>query len=434
MRAGRLGIIAAAGVLVAIAVAIAAAGSGGVVGPMQNGTSGNGTPYNAAPATNVTSPQPIGGFFHAIADDNLPKISDPTLRVEKVIEGLASPASMAFIDDKTLLILQKDNGEVRLVSNGTLAAKPVMTFKVENASERGLLGIAAKGKDVFIYLTENAGQEVRSRVYRFTWQDGQLADKKMILDLPGEPGPNHDGGKMVIGPDGALYVVKGDLNREGVLQNRKGGPAPDDTSVIMKVDRDGNPLANVLKGADKKLAAYYAYGIRNSFGLAFDPVTGALWETENGPENYDEINVVTPGFNSGWKVLTGPLRPGVGSLNDLVQFEGSHYADPIFSWLQPIGVTDIAFAGSGLAKYTNDIFVGEINGGNLYHFKVNDKRDGLVLDGSLSDKVANDAGEASSTVFGTGFGGITDIKTGPDGNLYLLSYGNGSIYRIIPGR
>jgi glucose/arabinose dehydrogenase len=434
LRVGRLGIIGAAGVLVAIAVAIAAAGSGSVVGPMQNGTSGNGTPYKGAPATNVTSPQPIGGFFHAIADSNLPKIKDSSLRVEKVIEGLALPTSMAFIDDRTLLILQKDDGEVRLVSNGILASKPVATFKVENASERGLLGIAAKGKDIFIYLTEDAGQEVRSRVYRFTWQDGTLAGKTMILDLPGTPGPNHDGGKMTIGPGGALYVVKGDLNREGVLQNRKDGPGPDDTSVIMKVDRDGKPLANVLSGPDKKLAAYYAYGIRNSFGLAFDPVTGALWETENGPESYDEINVVTPGFNSGWKVLTGPMRQGVGSLKDLVQFAGSHYADPVFSWAQPIGVTDIAFAGSGLAKYTNDIFVGEINGGNLYHFKVNDKRDGLVLSGPLSDKVANDPSEASAAVFGTGFGGITDIKTGPDGNLYILSYGNGSVYRIIPDR
>ena len=82
---------------------------------------------------------------------------------------------------------------------------------------------------------------------------------------------------------------------------------------------------------------YYAYGIRNSFGIAFDPLTGNLWETENGENTYDEINLVKPGFNSGWKIIMGPLSRSSGvTENDLVSFPGSHYTYPVFSWLKPV--------------------------------------------------------------------------------------------------
>jgi glucose/arabinose dehydrogenase len=79
---------------------------------------------------------------------------------------------------------------------------------------------------------------------------------------------------------------------------------------------------------------YYAYGIRNSFGITFDPVAANLWQTENGPDVYDEINVVKPGFNSGWIKVMGPLsrNTGVNIANELVNYSGSHYADPVFSW------------------------------------------------------------------------------------------------------
>ena len=372
-------------------------------------------------------------IFEAIPDLDLPQIRDPSLKLEMVVEGLSEPTSMAFVNERNLLVLQKNDGSVMLVVNGSLQQESLATFEVETSSERGLLGIAVNDKDVFIYATENdGGGEVRHRVYRFVWQDGgggSLVDKTMILDLPGTPGPNHDGGKMAIGSDGMLYIVIGDLNRDGTLQNYKDGPAPDDTSVILKVDRDGRPMANIL-AAEGKAAAYYAYGVRNSFGLAFDPVTDALWDTENGPDGYDEINVVLPGFNSGWERLMGPMSRGSITEADLVVLEGSHYADPAFSWRSSVGVTDIAFAGLP-GEYENNIFAGDINNGQLYYFTVNSERNGLILAGGLEDKVA-DGGEVDAVTFGTGFGGITDIETGPDGTLFVLSYGDGSIYRISP--
>src|ERR687888_536293 len=389
---------------------------------------------------------------------------DPNLKVETLVTGLSSPTSMAFIDNNNILVLEK-GGQVRLVSNGVLQDKPVLQVSVDAESERGLLGVAImnntktgnnaaaarnnNNKLVFLYYTESDGGDLRNRVYRYEWngQNQSLVNPTLILDLPALPGPNHDGGKLVIGPDHYLYAVIGDLNHRGKLQNIKDGPDPDDTSVILRVNpNDGsaakdNPFINDENTAMRK---YYAYGVRNSFGITFDPITGNLWQTENGPDVYDEINVVKPGFNSGWIKVMGPLsrNADVNTADQLVNFPGSHYTDPIFSWKNPIAVTDIEFMKSSVLgeKYKNNIFVGDYNNGNLYYFEVNSTRTGIKLDSSSQEKKAGLSGlvvdndnQLSAVTFGTGFGGISDIKTGPtDGFLYVLSINDGSIYKIVP--
>jgi glucose/arabinose dehydrogenase len=399
------------------------------------------------------------------------------LRVELVTEGLSLPTSMAFIDKNNILVLEKD-GEVRLISNGVLQKHPALKVQVNTTSERGLLGIATVNGDggissrgdgdgyvktaersinratktpkVFLYFTESKpGKPLRNGIYKYGWDGKNLVNQTLILDLPAEPGPNHNGGKLKIGPDHYLYAVIGDLNEgDSLLQNFKNGKPPHDSSVILRVNpNDGSPannnpfLRNGVNSDNNVLARYYAYGIRNSFGMTFDPITGSLWDTENGPDAYDEINIIKPGFNSGWQEVMGPISRSHVSEKDMVVFPGSKYTDPVFSWLPPIGVTAIEFLKSSkLGKgYTNNIFVGDINNGNLYYFEVNKTRTGLKFENSqasvsglLSDLVADDKSEISTITFGTGFGGITDIDTGPDGFLYILSYGNGSIYRIVP--
>ena len=399
------------------------------------------------------------------------------LRVELVTEGLSLPTSMAFIDKNNILVLEKD-GEVRLISNGVLQKHPALKVQVNTTSERGLLGIATVNGDggsssrgdgdgyvktaersinratktpkVFLYFTESKpGKPLRNGIYKYGWDGKNLVNQTLILDLPAEPGPNHNGGKSKIGPDHYLYAVIGDLNEgDSLLQNFKNGKPPHDSSVILRVNpNDGSPannnpfLRNGVNSDNNVLARYYAYGIRNSFGMTFDPITGSLWDTENGPDAYDEINIIQPGFNSGWQEVMGPISRSHVSEKDMVVFPGSKYTDPVFSWFPPIGVTAIEFLKSSkLGKgYTNNIFVGDINNGNLYYFEVNKIRTGLKFDNSrasvsglLSDLVADDKSEISTITFGTGFGGITDIDTGPDGFLYILSYGNGSIYRILP--
>jgi glucose/arabinose dehydrogenase len=373
---------------------------------------------------------------------------DPGFAVELVAEGLQYPTSMRFLDDGGILVLEKNSGQVRLVSGGRLLEEPVFQVDVDGEGERGLLGIAMwnddNGTSVFLYLTERDDGELRNRVYSYDWDGTGLANKKLILDLPGEPGPYHNGGKIAIGPDGYLFAVIGDVNAGGgMLDNQPTGRPPDDKSVVLRVDRntgmpgEDNPF-HKYSGDMEKLQRYYAYGIRNSFGLDFDPVTGRLWITENGPDEYDEINIVEPGFNSGWHMVTGPISRTNVTAGDLVSFNGSSYRDPVFSWRAPIGVTDIEFFNSSNLgeKYENNVFVGDINNGNLYFFKVNEERDGLELDSSgLSDLVADPVGgdilgESSPIIISEAFGRITDIETGPDGNLYVLSYLDGKIHRI----
>ena len=408
-----------------------------------------------------------------------------TLKIENfVAQGLSSPTSMAFVDGSNLLVLEKA-GQVRLVFNGILQKQPVLTLPVDNASERGLLGIAVlkesnsfidkniaaggplpsslvlipptKTTKVFLYITESNGKEpLRNRIYKYDWDSNKhlLSNPDLILDLSALPGPNHNGGKLTVGPDHYLYAVIGNVNAgDSILQNDKHGRGPHDTSVIFRIDPNNgsaapkNPFSSSSNNSstNRILSKHYAYGIRNSFGITFDPITGRLWDTENGETRYDEINLVTTGFNSGWQQVMGPISRSSVTERDLVSLPGSHYADPVFSWLNTIGITDIEFLKSSKLgnRYANNIFVGDINNGNLYYFELNKDRTGLKFGHNsnydnneaalLSDFVADDKAEVSTITFGTGFGGITDIKTGPDdGFLYILSYFNGSIYRIVP--
>ena len=392
-----------------------------------------------------------------------PTVKDTNLKVETFVQGLSSPTSMAFLDDNHILVLQKDNGRVLLISNGTLQKNPILQVPVDSTSERGLLGIvvlkhnnerpvtenaSVTGEDkekvrdtVFLYYTESLGDgSLRNRVYSYEWDGKSLVAPKLILDLPALPGPNHDAGKLSIGPEDNLYAIIGELRHDGKLQNIDGGPAPDDTGVILRVNPSngrgmpGGPFEKA--GAQNPLYRYYAYGIRNSFGMAFDPVTSKLWETENGPSSFDEINVIKPGFNGGWKKVFGPIARSDVTQSDLVLFPGSTYYDPVLSWKDPPALTGIEFFNSSKlgTEYRNNLFVGDYNNGNLYFFKLNSTRTGLELNGlsGLSDLVVDNPKELSEITFGTGFGGITDIKTGPDGFLYIVSISDGIIYRVTP--
>lgn len=389
-----------------------------------------------------------------------PTINDPNLSAEAVVTGLSFPTSMAFLDENNILILEKE-GSVRLVSNGVLQDTPVLQIPVNSQNERGLLGVevvnestitagTAPNSDslqstVFLYFTEEGGAdgELRNRVYKYQWNGQSLVNPTLILDLPAGPGTNHQGGKLIIGPDGYLYAIIGELQREGQLQNIQGGPNPDNSGVIFRVNPQDGSAAGDNPFQGDPLNRYFAYGVRNSFGMAFDPITGILWDTENGEESYDEINIVNPGFNSGWKAVMGPISAAGISENDLVQFPGSNYADPVFSWLESFGITDIEFLNSQELgqRYANNIFVGDITQGNLYFFEVNENRNGLNFNTQshpgLSDLVADTDDESSSIMLGTGFTGITDIETGPDGFLYVLTHdretGDGNLYRIVLG-
>jgi glucose/arabinose dehydrogenase len=380
------------------------------------------------------------------------QLNDPSLAIQTMIDGLVSPTSLAFLDDNNILFLEKE-GNVRLISNGVLQSEPVLQIEqVESNNERGLLGIAYDGNRVYLFFTESGAQvegvstegEVRNRVYSYAWDGSSLTDPQLLLDLPSTPGTNHQGGKLKVGPDNQLYVVVGEMQREGQLQNFINGPPPDDTGVILRVNPiDGSAsIDNPFVEGGEEAGRYYAYGIRNSYGFDFDPMTGKLWDAENGEDVFDEINLVEPGFNSGWKSVMGPISSNTGvTESDLVNIPGSHYADPVFSWAESRGVTDIEFLNSSAfgSIYENGIFAGDITSGILYYFQPNAERTGMGLENDplLNDMVADSDDELSGVTLGTGFTGISEIETGPDGNLYILTYdreneGQGSLMKIIP--
>nr|MDQ3968187.1 PQQ-dependent sugar dehydrogenase [Thermoproteota archaeon] len=394
-----------------------------------------------------------------------PDINDPNLQVEEVFEGLELPTSMAFLGEDDILVTEKDSGRVQRIIDGEMQEEPVIDVEVANNDERGLLGIDISNTNgigqqyVFLYFTESGGGEdgddwsegtppAGTRLYRYNIVPGigedaqvQLASETLLLDLPGTPGPRYHGGPVAIGPDNNVYVVIGTVDHhETQAQNIEDGPEPDGTSGVMRITQEGE--AEDIQGIisdETPLNLYYAYGIRQSFGMEFDPVTGNLWDTENGPNEYDELNLVEPGFNSGWREVSG-LAERAGDLDieeDLVDFDGrGRYSDPEFTWQQTVAPTGLDFLDSSAlgATYQNDLFVGDYNNGNLYHFDLNGDRTQLVLGGDLADRAMDPGDEVDDILFGTGFGGITDVEVGPDGYLYVLTFqdDDGSIFRIVP--
>jgi len=371
-------------------------------------------------------------------------LKDPNLSLQPIYNDFTSPTGMAFLDDsgKNIIVIEK-KGNVKLISGGILQDTPLKQFDVNFESERGLLGVQVMKENnttlVFFYVTENdADQTVtdpnensRNRVYSFEWDGNDLINQKLILDLPAIPGPNHNGGKITLGKDNNLYVIIGDLNHRTKLQNFENGGDPDFTGSIYRIDPHSGsaPGDNPFVGSDvPNIDKTFAYGIRNSFGLTVDPITGNIWDTENGPSFSDEINLVEPGFNSGWRSIMGPAS-SADEIKALVFLSpNSNYSDPEISWLEPTAVTDIEFINSTSLgpDYTNNILVGDNNNGNLYFFKLNDQRNGL----EIQDAVIDSEEELNNYILGTGFGSITDIQTGPDGDIYVVSLESGSIYKI----
>lgn len=387
-----------------------------------------------------------------------PHVFNSGLKVEQVAQGLDTPTTMAFVGPDDFLVLEKDKGTVIRVVNGRILEKPLLDVDVANSVERGMCGIAVFNTSsktyVFLYFTEINGKDgddrkgkepEGNRLYRYELVDDRLVDPVLLLDLPAIPGPRHNGGAIEIGPDQNIYIPVGDIDSSfntfytaTQTQNFADGIAADGRSGILRVTQDGKPVGEGILGDSMPLRLYYAYGIRNSFGLDFDPITDSLWDTENGPHEGDEINLVNPGFNSGWQEIVGfSSSQKKFDVPKLVTFDGKgKYAEPKLVWAHSTGLTSLIFLDSEKlgTQYRNDMFVGDVHNGRIYHFKLNDERNDLVLPKALAGKfIENPTNSgAEDILFGAGFGGITDLTVGPDGYLYIVSIGQGKVFRILP--
>ena len=382
------------------------------------------------------------------------KLEDPNLQLNRIAHGIELPTSMAFLGHDDILVLERAKGTVQRIVNGNIQDKPLLDVPVNYAGDRGMLGIAvAKNKNltstnVFLYFTEsltgrdiyNLTEDSSNRLYRYELKDNKLVNKKLLLNVStlsplGDGG--HNGGKLKIGPDQNLYLTVGDLREHRTkAQNNHTGAPPDGSSVIYRITQDGKPAIPPILGDKEPLDKFYAYGIRESFGLDFDPVTGKLWDTENGPNYGDEINLVEPGFNSGWKrqqgFLINPYYPD--AFVDIGERgKAGVYSDPEFVWNQTVAPTALKFLNTDkLGKqYENDMFVGDGKFGNIYHFDLRDNRTKLAIYTPLADKIADNTKELEKLIFGSGFVIVTDLEIGPDGYLYVLSY-RGEIWKIVP--
>jgi aldose sugar dehydrogenase len=361
-----------------------------------------------------------------------------------------------------------------------------------------------------------------NRVDRFVWDDATETltfDSNLIKlrsfqnDASTSPaGPNgeiqpprgnHNGGVIRFGPDGKLYVMFGDVGRRGQLQNlpsgptetglgptvpddQFGGPEPDDahfTGVILRLNDDGstptdNPFFAIGAAAGGEVGAniqkIFAYGIRNSFGMAFDPFSGNLWDQENGEDAFDEINLVRPGFNSGWIQVQGPasrvaqfkqiettslhhedfpnlqqFRWGperiadtrAAALSRLFVIPGSHYSDPEYSWVHVLAPSAIGFLNSRALgpQWFGNLFVGfsvndDLLRGGLMAFRLTGNRRQIAGRRIADNATFHGPGQNKSHIVGTNFGIVTDIQTAPNGNLLVVALDTGIVYEVFRRR
>ena len=474
--------------------------------------------------------------------DSIPvSLQDPTLQVQIALNaGITQPIGLVFIGANDYLVLEKASGQVKRVIGNVLQPTPVLDLAVNSNSERGLLSMVLhpnfpQTPTVYIRWTESSSgvdsnvvtdvPVLGNRVDRFAWDGSTLTLQANVIRLrslqtdnvvvPGQapssananPAGNHNGGPMRFGPDGKLYIYMGDQGRRGWMQNvingpflsapqvddTYGGPAPDNAhlaGVILRLNPDGtapadNPFFATGAGLGGEVGAniqkVYSYGHRNGFGMAFDPATGHLWETENGDDSYSELNRVVPGMNGGWIQFAGPASrlPDFKSIETtlfnralqqlrfpptrlayttslatsrLVMLPGAIYVNPTLSWRFEIGPSGATFiSGNALGAHNNGTFwfgsarsfsqVGG-NGGSLYRVRLTPDRleADLSADPRLADRVADnlfraqkfDGTESETLRIGTGFGTTTDFVQGPDGSLYVVSLTDNTIYRISP--
>ena len=356
-------------------------------------------------------------------------IKDSNLIVEEYVSGLNLPVMIDFIDDDDgvhMLVIEKDEGTVRIIKDGILISEPILQLEVGIfSSEEGLLGILVQniggsGDDVFLhYTTSNVDDDTTSNWFtKYTWNGEKLIEPVELLSFHKGTG-THNGGVMIEDENGIVFGAIGDLGYGKVLdmQQQKNF-----------LSAENNYIGSILSlNAPSEV---YAVGIRNTFGLDIDPVTGILWDTENGHRDFDEVNLVQKKFNSGWSKIQGPIKDN----QETPIINGYEYSDPEFSWERPVAVTSIHFIQSPLfPEYENSVLIGSFGGGILYKFELNENRDGFRFDdNNLKDLVLNKEDNPSEIIFGTGFAGITDIKEGPDGSIYIVTIGDGKIFRISP--
>ena len=339
------------------------------------------------------------------------------IKVSVVTRGIEHPWSIAFVSNDVWLVTQTHGG-LRVVRNGALDPEPVKGVpEVKPARRSGLLEVTLHPKfaeNKFVYLTYHKplpNDKGALALARGRWDGKQLVGTRDLFVTPADSGTIS---RLVFGRDGKLYM------------STAGGDAQDPSTLagkILRLEDDGTvPKDNPFVGRAGYRPEIYTLGHRSPLGLAVHPGTGQIWECEDGPNGGDEVNILVPGGNYGWPLVSlGRTYQGPWHSQ---KFQGDGFIDPVVYWTPAIAVSGIAFyTGDKLPKWKGDVFVGglrygEIIGtGQIQRILFNEKMEELRRETLLTDWRHR----------------MRDIRQGPDGLLYVLvDDDDGAILRIEP--
>ena len=348
----------------------------------------------------ILAAAPLGVLADVIVSE------EHAFRVVTVTTGLDHPWGLAFLPDGRMLVTER-SGQLRTVTEGRLDPSPIAGVpEVRASGQGGLLDVALhpEFREVpWVYLSYAAGSWGRAgtEVARGRLRDHRLEDVEVLFRaLPKSSGGRHFGSRLRFAPDGHLFISLGDRGD----RHRAQDPGDHAGSIIRLRDDGTVPPDNPFVGVDRARPETFTTGNRNVQGLAFHPETGSLWSHEHGPRGGDELNVVRPGVNYGWPVISY----GREYMSGFQVGEGTHrkgMAQPIHQWTPSI-------APSGLTVYDGDRFPGWH--GNLFvgalAFRLLAR---LVIDG---ERVVHE-----ERLLENRYGRIRDVRTGPDGLIYLLT-------------
>jgi glucose/arabinose dehydrogenase len=326
------------------------------------------------------------------------------VRAVPVATGLNVPIGFTFLPDGKIAYVERNTGWLRFLNLRTDADRRIHRIaNVNSDGERGALGVAIHPAwpdqpFVYVYVTRNTADGLRNQILRIRVEQGRGVGVRAILSVRAGPASNHNGGRIAFGPDGKLYVVIGDNANPANAQDRTSNLR----GKILRLNPNGsapttNPFGDRL----------WAYGIRNSFGFDFDPQTDRLWESENGPECNDEVNLIVRGGNHGW----GPQQ----SCPDTNNSGPTPRVGPKYTFVDTKGLTGAAFCHfCGLGPgYHGDLLIGAVNDGIIRRFDLNANRNGfdagplLVLDRPA---------------------GVISLEVGTNGRIYFSDFSG--IYRL----
>ncbi len=341
---------------------------------------------------------------------------NPAVQLVPVQTGLAWPIALGFASDGRVFYAERNTGSIRIIENGAVLPTPFFTLpNTATAGERGLLGLALDPGFpatpwVYAYQTygDAANASTYNRIVRIQASGNAGVSSSVIFPMPALSGAtNHNGGVIAFGPDGRLWAVVGE-NADPSLAQTEMSPL----GKVLRMDSDGNPAPdNPFYGSMSWENRVYTYGHRNMFGLAFHPVTGRAYVTENGPNCNDEVNLLTAGSNYGWgPSWTCTIPPSLASTNR----DGPSPVMPIDWWGAPtIAPTNAAFfTGPLLPQSRNHLMFGAYNDHRLRELT-------LTSDGTA---VVNE------TVLLTATEAILDVEMGRDGYLWVTT--PTTIYRL----